>query len=94
MKRKINARFVLLTVMSVILTLVLATLAYYELFKKEVLADLRSYTYVLEHAGVFDDMTAVQEYALSDTDVRITLIAPDGAVRYDSQPDASAMDTH
>ena len=35
MKRKINARFVLLTVMSVILTLVLATLAYYEFFKKE-----------------------------------------------------------
>ena len=82
MKRKINARFVLLTVMSVILTLVLATLAYYELFKKEVLADLRSYTYVLEHAGVFDDVTAVREYTLSDTDVRITLIDPDGAVRY------------
>ena len=94
MKRKINARFVLLTVMSVILTLVLATLAYYELFKKEVLADLRSYTYVLEHAGVFDDMTAVKEYALSDTDVRITLIDPDGAVRYDSQADAADMDNH
>ena len=94
MKRKINARFVLLTVMSVILTLVLATVAYYELFKKEVLADLRSYTYVLEHAGVFEDMTAVKEYALSDTDVRITLIDPDGAVRYDSQADAEDMDNH
>ncbi len=94
MKRKINARFVLLTVMSVILTLVLATVAYYELFKKEVLADLRSYTYVLEHAGVFDDMTAVKEYTLSDTDVRITLIDPDGAVRYDSQADAADMDNH
>ena len=94
MKRKINARFVLLTVMSVILTLVLATLAYYKLFKKEVLADLRSYTYVLEHAGVFDDMTAVKEYTLSDTDVRITLIDPDGAVRYDSQADAEDMDNH
>lgn len=94
MKRKINARFVLLTVMSVILTLVLATVAYYELFKKEVLADLRSYTYVLEHAGVFDDMTAVREYTLSDTDVRITLIDPDGAVRYDSQADAEDMDNH
>ena len=43
MKRKINARFVLLTVMSVILTLVLATLAYYELFKKEVLAYSTAY---------------------------------------------------
>ena len=50
MKRKINARFVLLTVMSVVLTLILATMAYYALFKKEVLADLRSYTYVLQHA--------------------------------------------
>lgn len=94
MKRKINARFVLLTVLSVILTLVLATLAYYELFKKEVLADLRSYTYVLEHAGVFDDMTAVKEYTLSDTDVRITFIDSDGAVRYDSQADAEDMDNH
>ena len=61
MKRKINARFVLLTVMSVVLTLILATMAYYELFKKEVLADLRSYTYVLQHAHMFDDLTAVQE---------------------------------
>ncbi|MCI7129290.1 MAG: ATP-binding protein [Lachnospiraceae bacterium] len=94
MKRKINARFVLLTVMSVVLTLVLATLAYYELFKKEVLADLRSYTYVLEHAGVFDDVTTVREYTLSDTDVRITLIDPDGEVRYDSQADAEDMDNH
>lgn len=94
MKRKINVRFMLLTVMSVILTLILATVAYYELFKKEVLTDLRSYTYVLEHAGVFDDLTTVKEYTLSDTDVRITLIDPDGAVRYDSQADADDMDNH
>ncbi len=94
MKKKINARFVLLTVMSVVLTLVLATMAYYELFKKEVLADLRSYTYVLQHAKVFDDLTVVQEYTLSDTDIRITLIDPDGSVQYDSQADAADMDNH
>ena len=94
MKRKINARFVLLTVMSVVLTLILATMAYYELFKKEVLADLRSYTYVLQHAHMFDDLTAVQEYTLSDTDVRITLVDPDGSVQYDSQADAADMDNH
>ena len=94
MKRKINARFVLLTVMSVVLTLILATMAYYELFKKEVLTDLRSYTYVLQHAHMFDDLTAVQEYTLSDTDVRITLVDPDGSVQYDSQADAADMDNH
>ncbi len=94
MKKKINARFVLLTVMSVVLTLILATMAYYELFKKEVLADLRSYTYVLQHARVFDDVTAVREYTLSDTDIRITLIDPDGSVQYDSQADAAGMDNH
>ena len=94
MKRKINARFVLLTVMSVVLTLVLATLAYYELFKKEVLADLRSYTYVLQHAQMFEDLTTMQEYTLSDTDVRITLIDPKGAVQYDSRADAADMDNH
>ncbi len=94
MKRKINARFVLLTVMSVVLTLILATMAYYELFKKEVLTDLRSYTYVLQHAHMFDDLTAVQEYTLSDTDVRITLVDPDGSVQYDSQADAAGMDNH
>ena len=94
MKRKINARFVLLTVMSVVLTLILATMAYYELFKKEVLADLRSYTYVLQHAHMFDNITEVQEYTLSDTDVRITLVDPDGSVQYDSQADAADMDNH
>lgn len=94
MKRKINARFVLLTVMSVVLTLILATMAYYELFKKEVLADLRSYTYVLQHAQMFEDLTTMQEYTLSDTDVRITLIDPKGAVQYDSRADAADMDNH
>lgn len=94
MKRKINARFVALTVISVVLTLVLATMAYYELFKKEVLADLRSYTQVLVSAGVFDDIAAVREYAGAQTDVRITLIDPDGAVRYDSQAYAADMDNH
>ena len=94
MKRKINARFVLLTVMSVVLTLILATMAYYALFKKEVLADLRSYTYVLQHAHMFDNITEVQEYTLSDTDVRITLVDPDGSVQYDSQADAADMDNH
>ncbi len=94
MKRKINARFVLLTVMSVVLTLILATMAYYELFKKEVLADLRSYTYVLQHAQLFDNITEQKEYTLSDTDVRITLVDPDGSVQYDSQADAADMDNH
>lgn len=94
MKRKINARFVMLTIVSVILTLVLATVAYYELFKKEILADLRSYTHVLEYSGVFDDTTEFEEYTLAETDVRITLVDPDGAVRYDSQADAADMDNH
>lgn len=94
MKRKINARFVALTVLSVVLTLVLATIAYYELFKKEVLADLRSYAHVLECAGVYENMDSVREYAGAQTDVRVTLVDPDGAVRYDSQVDAADMDNH
>ncbi len=94
MKRKINARFVLLTVMSVVLTLVLVTLAYYELFKKEVLADLRSYAYVLQYAKVFDGTNDLSEYHLSDTQVRITLVNEDGSVAYDSQADAADMDNH
>lgn len=94
MKRKINARFVSLTVLSVVLTLVLATIAYYELFKKEVLADLRSYAHVLECAGVYENMDSVREYAGAQTDVRVTLVDPDGAVRYDSQVDAADMDNH
>ncbi len=94
MKRKINARFVLLTVMSVVLTLILATLAYYELFKKEVLADLRSYAYVLQYSGIFENTDDLQKYTLRDADVRITLILDDGSVYYDTQAEAADMDNH
>lgn len=94
MKRKINVRFVCLTVMSVVLTLVLATMAFYELFKKEVLADLKSYVQVLECAGVSGVTDAPDHNAPAGTDLRITLVNADGAVCYDNQADASDMDNH
>ena len=94
MKRKINTQMTILTIVSVVFTLVLATLAYYELFKREIMKDLRSYAYVIMRSGAVDNVEQMKEYVLAESDVRITLIAEDGSVKYDNEAETSAMDNH
>ena len=80
LKKVINLEFITLTLVAIAVTMVLSTFIFYEVYKAEIIRDLKGYAEVLKNTGDFDgDDTSV--YASVDTDdLRLTLVAPDGSV--------------
>lgn len=96
MKKKINARFMIIAVLSIILTTILTTIVYYQVFKKEVFEDLEEFCYVLEETGTFEseDSNRMQQYAESTQNLRITVIDDAGQVIYDTNTNIDSLDNH
>ena len=94
LKKVINLEFITLTLVAIAVTMVLSTFIFYEVYKAEIIRDLKGYAEVLKNTGDFDgDDTSV--YASVDTDdLRLTLVAPDGSVIYDNQADETSMQNH
>ncbi len=93
MQKKINVQFTLLAVVAILLTLLLTVAAFYEVFKKEMLTDLRIYTTALQDAGTFsqkDDYT----YTPNVEGLRISIVDADGNVIYDTGADTSTLENH
>lgn len=93
MKKKINLQFLIMSVTAIILTLVISTLVSYEVLKDEVMEDLHTYARVLVETGAFSDMDHIS-YNAKEDGLRVTVIAEDGSVEYDSNANASDMDNH
>lgn len=93
MKKKINLQFLIMSVTAIILTLVISTLVSYEVLKDEVMEDLHTYARVLVETGAFSDMDHIS-YDAKEDGLRVTVIAEDGSVEYDSNANASGMDNH
>lgn len=93
MKKKINPQFLIMSVTAIILTLVISTLVSYEVLKDEVMEDLHTYARVLVETGAFSDMDHIS-YNAKEDGLRVTVIAEDGSVEYDSNANASDMDNH
>lgn len=93
MKKKINRQLTGLSFVAVVITLLLMTVAFYRIFKAQVMEDLKIYAHAIERGDIVDG--AWQE-AYDDTShlVRTTVIAPDGKVLYDSNVNAGQMDNH
>ncbi len=92
MKKKINRQLCAVVLGGVFITLVLTVLVFYNLFQEQVMADLKAYTQILSESGLlteekFEDVLAGEEF-------RITLIDPDGNVRYDNRVDTQTLDNH
>lgn len=94
LKKVINLEFIIFSLVAIAVTMVLSTFIFYEVYKAEIIRDLKGYAEVLKNTGDFDaDDTGV--YASVDTnDLRLTLIAPDGSVLYDNQADEISMQNH
>ena len=91
---KINSRFIALTLIAILCTMILSTTVYYDLFKKEIMRDLENYTQTLKSAGLFDDISELRNVRIKNTELRITLVAPDGTVKYDNMADLESMGKH
>lgn len=93
MKKKINLQFMFISAVGILLTFCLSTVIFYELFKSEVVDELKTYADVIKETQSYDQLLQ-GEYDPDVDDLRITMIKKDGKVFYDSFADAKKMENH
>ncbi|MCI8298960.1 MAG: two-component sensor histidine kinase [Lachnospiraceae bacterium] len=94
MKKKINVQFIAVSAFAVIITALMSMLLFYNIFKNQVFDDIRAYAHVIQP---LDQEFWDQEknlLRLREDGLRITLIASDGTVEYDSSADKGRMENH
>lgn len=82
-----------MTVMAVLITSILISVLFYSIFCKQVVADLKNYAGVLEHAFL-NNADAVRAYDPNIDDLRVTVIDAEGKVIIDSTASALEMGNH
>lgn len=93
MRRKINKQLMGIAVMAIIITMLLMSVVFYDLFREQVQQDLVSNVEVLQSTGIFEEKE-VEEICINLDDLRITWIAADGTVLYDNNADVGVMSNH
>lgn len=93
MKKKINFQFMFISAVGILLTFCLSTVIFYELFKSEVVDELKTYADVIKETQSYDQILQ-GEYDPDVDDLRITMIKKDGKVFYDSFADVKKMENH
>lgn len=92
MKKKINARLVLIAVIGIFSTMILITLVYYNLFQKQVMEDLKTYVTFLQQLEL---RAGISEFdGMKKSGLRVTLIDTQGQVIYDNEADSLQMENH
>lgn len=94
MKKRINIHFITVSAIAVLITAIASVLLFYGIFQDQVFDDIRAYAHVIQP---LDKQFWEQEYnrlRLEEDGLRITMIAEDGTVEYDSSMDEGQMDNH
>ena len=76
MKKKINKMMILIATVTILLTMVLITVVYYDLFRRQVLEDLKSYGLLLSNCSSVEEIE--QSGVPVESDLRLTIIGSDG----------------
>ena len=82
-----------ISAVGILLTFCLSTVIFYELFKSEVVDELKTYADVIKETQSYDRILQ-GEYDPDVDDLRITMIKKDGEVFYDSFADVKKMENH
>jgi len=93
MKKKINLQFMIISAVGILLTLCLSTVVFYELFKNEVMEELKTYAHLMKSTENYDNLLG-EEYNPNVDNLRITLVEEDGTVIYDTYADVRKMENH
>lgn len=92
MKKKINARMVLVAVLGILATMALLTAVFYGVFRRQTMADLRIYALLLQEESKEELMLTGSN--MRGEKVRITMLDAQGGVLYDNQTDSADMENH
>ncbi len=93
MKRRINRMIVLISMLAISLTTLFVTGIYYNQFRKQVTTDLKDYTILLE--TYIDEKDFLKNRpGVGEQKIRVTWIAENGDVLYDSKADSATMENH
>lgn len=93
MKKKINAKFMLISALAIIVTGACAMLLFYTILKNQIYDDLRANARVLSMMDSAEVKSGLH-YDLSRDGLRITIIDADGTVIFDSEQDETVMENH
>lgn len=93
MKKKINAKFMLISALAIIVTGACAMLLFYTILKDQIFDDLKANAHVVSMMNE-EQLKSGLHYDLSDDGLRITLIDVDGTVIFDSEQDEKIMENH
>ena len=83
MRKRIHRQLVGIAVLAIMATLLLVSFVFYNLFQKQVMEDLKSYTIILSKIEESSD-TLLRDYVPRKDDIRITLINAEGEVTFDT----------
>lgn len=93
MKKKINAKFMLIAAIAIVVTAVCSMLLFYRILENQIFDDLKANAHIIAMTNP-GDLTGELNYDLSRDGIRITYIREDGSVLYDSLEDESVMENH
>lgn len=93
MKKKINRMLVFIATLAIGCTMILLTFVYYDLFRKQVLEDLRAYAMLMRESEATEQVEVLGG-ELDDCGIRLTLIGADGSVLFDNEADQTRMENH
>lgn len=93
MRKKINLHLLGIASIAILLTLTMVTCVFYDLFKHQVMNDLKIYSDLLKSAGFYVSGETYDSNLKMDH-MRITVVGKDGEVVYDSSADVSKMSNH
>lgn len=93
MKKKLNAKFILIAAIAIMATAASAIVLFYSILMEQIYDDLKANAHVVSLMGVTALPESVGEQFIEDG-LRITLIGETGEVLYDSVEDEENMENH
>lgn len=93
MAKKINLNFMLVIAVSILLSVFLTTVISYRLFRQEVFSDLSAFVQMVENLDFLEQMRD-RDFVQPEDSLRITWIAENGSVLYDSYTSDVELDNH
>lgn len=93
MKKKINLQLMTIAVIAIFSTMILVAAVCYDLFRRQILDDLKTYAHLLKDTNALTEIIEKKDTSGKDKP-RITVVDKNGEVLYESDADAERMNNH